>query len=549
MLTVSPFIFLRSILHTESTCLYHRVRLEAQRRIQQAFTWARPRRGGSIPLELPLHPPLFPARLHLGGVGPSGTSAHFLNQIWPLEVPMNWRPPAGQLEIMNLHYMEYLEGLTPQDGQRFVHDWIKANPPYCPGYWRDRWNSYALSIRCVVWMQEIARGRLTPDELTLASLCEQIRFLKQNLELDICGNHLVKNIKALLYAGACFHGSEPDSWSNLGRKLLGREISTQVLADGVHFERSPSYHLQVFADLLECYQLLPDLPIRALLGESLDQMAQASADLTHPDGLISLFNDGGLHMAYSPAVCLNAYTQLRARQVSQNIDFSLSDAGYFGAREGLDFVLVDCGKIAPDSLPAHGHGDIFSFEWSLKGKRWIVDQGVFEYKEGLKRIHSRATSSHNTVTLDGLDQCEFWKSFRVGRRAKVTLHRYEAKGTHFVLEGSHDGYAHLPGGPIHTRVFDAEPSRIIIEDRVHGGNGQKVEARLLLHPDVRIDPTSERRFELILGEDRVILEGTYPLRVLPDYWYPDFGVKVPTFRIVLDYGPAPCSGSFTLSRC
>jgi len=31
-------------------------------------------------------------------------------------------------------------------------------------------------------------------------------------------------------------------------------------------------------------------------------------------------------------------------------------------------------------------------------------------------------------------------------------------------------------------------------------------------------------------------------------WAPDFGVRQDTRQIVLDYGAAPCEGSFTLER-
>jgi len=449
---------------------------------------------------------------------------------------------------MNLHYMEYLEALDPEDLPALVHNWIKTNPAYELSFWQDRWNSYALSIRCVIWMQEIARGRLNLDKEITASLCEQVRFLTANLEIDIRGNHLVKNIKALLWAGAFFQGDEAASWTKLGLRLLDKELSRQILADGVHFELSPAYHLQVFADLLECYQLLPEHSLKPKLGETLDRMAQVAADLTHPDRLISHFSDGGLHMAYVPSACLDVYFQLRSQQVVQRPIFSFLDAGYFGARDGTDFVLVDCGPIAPDSLPAHGHGDIFSFEWSLNGKRWIIDQGVFEYKEGPIRMHSRATSSHNTLTLDGLDQCEFWKSFRVGRRARVAMQQYVTHETRFILEGSHDGYAHLPGRPIHKRLFDAGPSRISIEDSVQGGKNQRAEAHLLLHPDVRIERNGESCCNLLIGEERVILESPHPLCIQPASWYPDFGVEIPTHRILLDYGPAPCRGRFSLLK-
>jgi hypothetical protein len=37
-------------------------------------------------------------------------------------------------------------------------------------------------------------------------VAEQLVFLERNLETDICGNHLIKNIKALIWASAYFTG-------------------------------------------------------------------------------------------------------------------------------------------------------------------------------------------------------------------------------------------------------------------------------------------------------------------------------------------------------
>jgi hypothetical protein len=111
-------------------------------------------------------------------------------------------------------------------------------------------------------------------------------------------------------------------------------------------------------------------------------------------------------------------------------------------------------------------------------------------RAGQWRDYARSTASHNTVTIADEDQCEFWKSFRVARRAQVTRHHYSETAGGFLLEASHDGYRHLAGAPIHTRRFDATPTSIRINDRVSGGDGQPVRARLLLHPDFQAEPTS-----------------------------------------------------------
>ena len=69
-------------------------------------------------------------------------------------------------------------------------------------------------------MQQLARrGDRLPSTFRSeveASLTEQIRFLVHNLETDILGNHLIKNVKALLWAGAFFSGAEAERWRALG---------------------------------------------------------------------------------------------------------------------------------------------------------------------------------------------------------------------------------------------------------------------------------------------------------------------------------------------
>ena len=149
-------------------------------------------------------------------------------------------------------------------------------------------------------------------------------------------------------------GEAPSSrWDGPRREavsVLTEELHGQVLADGTHYERSPSYHCQVFADLLECRQALGDDPLNGALDDALARMAQAAVDLSHPDGQVALFNDAGLSMAYSPAECLDAYARLYGQRPAPRAIFALEDAGYFGLRSDATYLLVDCGRIAPDEF-------------------------------------------------------------------------------------------------------------------------------------------------------------------------------------------------------
>ena len=538
--------------HTPARLLAARLRLLVKRQALVAAARLLPlarrpdkRHGPRLRDDLP--PPIFPQ-----GPRTSDTTARFLNLEVAVVPPVDWNPSSfnSGLQRLTLHYMEWLEGFSDEAFTRVLADWIARVRPYGPDYWNGAWNSYAVSIRCVVWMQQLAlrRPRLAPEtvDALVRSVVEQIRFLCGNIEDDIRGNHIIRNIRALLWAARCFEGKEADSWRLLGERLLRRELPVQVLPDGVHFERSPAYHAQVLADLTECAAVLPEGASRTSLLPTIDAMAGALAALTHPDGRIALFNDGGLHMSLEPASIGEALRGVGARPGTRAQAIALPSGGFYGATSGADYVLLKAGRIGDDGLPAHAHGDVGSFEWTLEGQRLIVDAGVFEYLPGPMRAWSRATASHNTVTVADADQAEFWSAFRVGRRPDVEA-AYHPSSSGFTVVVAHDGFKRLRGAPRHTRRFEATGSRLDVEDTVEGGAGQPVRARLLLHPGTTLEPESGGLL-LACGRARAQLTTSAAYRVVPAWWCPDFGVKLETEQIVIEYGLAPCVGSFQFKK-
>jgi uncharacterized heparinase superfamily protein len=266
-------------------------------------------------------------------------------------------------------------------------------------------------------------------------------------------------------------------------------------------------------------------------------MAAATTDLTHPDGGVALFNDAGLHMAHPPGACLAAYREMTGAAVAQRDRIRLDHAGFFGVRTGGFYVLADCGPIAPDFLVAHGHGDILSFEWSAGGKRIIVDPGVCEYVSGSRRAYSRSTCSHNTVTVADAEQAEFFGAFRCGRRprAEVLACQPTAAGG-LLLEGTHDGFDHLPGRPRHIRrlVMSPQTKSIDIFDRIEGDGCKAAVARLLLHPacTVTIDGAAA-----VIRRDGVTIDVAteQPIRCEPAFWSPDMGRWLETRRLIIPF--------------
>jgi len=448
---------------------------------------------------------------------------------------VDWRMGGDQLRRMTLHYMDYLEDVDDALWSEIVDQWLARNDDPAPGAWRDSWSSYALSLRIVALLQQLARRAVAPAlrRRIEASVARQLLHLERHLETDIGGNHLVKNVKALLWASCCYEGPHATRWRALGLRWLEDALARQILPDGAHFERSPSYQCQVFADLLECRAALGADPLGGRLDDALRRLAQATADLAHPDGAVAQLNDAGLDMAYRPAPCLDAYARLFGDAPAPRRVFALPQAGVFGARLGDDFVVVDCGRIGPDDLPAHAHGDALSFELSVAGLRMIVDQGVFEYAEGERRRLSRAATSHNTLSLDGADMADFFGAFRCGRRPNVTLRRYEPRDDGFLLEGAHDGYARLPGRPVHLRRFDMRPGVLVLEDRLEGSTDRAARIGFLLHPQVEIAARDDG-LRLARGPARIAISASAPLRLEHAVWWPNMGVEQATRRIRLD---------------
>jgi uncharacterized heparinase superfamily protein len=515
--------------HIPPSRALRRVALTVKRKLRDRAQ-ARPAPAPTPPLTANPPQPLFAPRVGMV----EGEVFTFLGRAHRMNGGVDWTAPSlaprDQLWRMNLHYMEYLEEVDDARFLALIDDWIAANPSARPGAWRDSHNSYALSLRVVVWMQQLARRRLPDTARIAASLAEQMRFLEDNLETDLGGNHLIKNIKALIWASAFFHGKAAKRWRAKGLRLLKAELEEQILPDGVHFERSPSYHAQVFADLLECRHALGDAA-PAPLDEALKSMAQPTADLAHPDGRPAEFNDAGLTMAYAPAECLEAFAGLIKQKAAPAPVFAYPDAGYFGRREGGDCFIADCGRIGPDALPAHAHGDILSFELSLAGERIVVDPGVYEYIDGPRRRAARAASSHNTLCFDGLDQAEFFGAFRCARRPSVSLLDLVCEPDRLAVEGTHDGYGRYK----HVRRFEQTSGLLRIVDRI-SGPGRAARIGFLLHPDVEVTKESGGA-RLARGAAKAEFRANLDMVVEDAVWWPDMGRERPTRRLSLVVAP------------
>ncbi len=469
---------------------------------------------------------------------------------------------APKLWRYNLQYFDFLGGTAFSPGEKalLIDDWIARVPVGAT----DAWEPYPVSLRVVNWLKYLLTFTTgaAPSTWT-ASLSHQLAALEGDLEYHLLANHLLKNGKALAFAGVCLEGPAAARWLALGLDILAAEAAAQVLPDGGHVERSPMYHCIVLEDFLDVVNLLtqnpglvPEARIEPLRAAALRATGFLRAIRTGA-GDIPLFNDAAFGITRSAAELL-AYAErvlgatLPPDPAADRIE--LKDSGYFGYRQGGDSLIVDCGPVGPDYQPGHAHCDTLSCELHVGGVPILVDSGTFDYEPGPFRHYLRSTAAHNTVRIDGEEQSEIWGAFRVARRARpLAAQLGDWTGDTLVFNGAHDGYRRLTGQPVHHRHIRVDRGRRWeIRDRVTGAGRHRVESFLHLHPAVRVEPAGEREFRL-LAPGGVALRLTFgpagTLHRVTGYYCPEFGVRLASGALVLEHaGALPVDFRYVFER-
>jgi uncharacterized heparinase superfamily protein len=455
----------------------------------------------------------------------------FLNVEREIGLPFDWKQPgADQLWRFNLHYFEWAWAFAKHDDQewaskRFLEMWRSwaASAPLGRG---DAWSPYVVSVR--VWVMcsvfpVLVQGTIA-EQGFVQDIARHAAYARMNLEMDVGGNHLIKNIKALIGAGSFL---EDDLLVAKGLAMLRNQLMEQILPDGGHFERSPSYHCQVLGDLIDLETLLSctGRPGLSELGPSIEQMRSWLVAVLSPDGDVPIFNDAAL-------VGREKLAALGVRESVQPRITLLRSSGYIVVRPSSRlYAILDVGLPCPDSLPAHAHADCLSFELSFDGKRVIVDSGTSTYAPGWRREYERSTRAHNTLEIDGEDQTEVWGTFRAARRAHPCLEAVREEGDAVTVTAAHDGYERLAGRPRHRRTWLLQGNSISVEDEVTGRGIRTLTSRLFVAPGVTMQSERIGNNSVRLGPFVATLDGA-SLEVNTAETAMQFGALEPTHCLV-----------------
>jgi uncharacterized heparinase superfamily protein len=393
---------------------------------------------------------------------------------------------APRLWRFHLHYWDWAWALAADgelDVARTLFDaiwrsWVAAT---APGH-AEAWHPYPAALRAWSWCgiyRPLAEGTAAEAGFR-ASLAAHAGFLRRNLETDVGGNHLIKNLKALAGLAVFFSDEALLAWS-LTR--LSRQLSVQVLPDGGHFERAPAYHCQVLGDLTDLAALLhaagQDEPDR--LTTTIESMRAWLGAVLTPAGDVPLLNDG-----FPVNRDLLAALQPATPPAEQLI--VLPDTGLARATAGHWHLLADIGLPCPGNLPAHAHADTFTCLVDVDSAPLLVDTGTSTYTPGHEREYERSTAAHNTLEIDRRDSTEVWGAFRAGRRARVSGVSAQAADSPglVTIEAAHDGYRSLPGRPHHRRRWSLSEDELTVDDLVTGRGRHRVVLRWHLAPEAQL---------------------------------------------------------------
>lgn len=386
---------------------------------------------------------------------------------------------------LNLHYHEYLIELAytylDNNDKRIldfivatIRDWDTNNPIGLKDFYKDNWNSYSISVRVISWIKLIhilheSLDRKIIDYL-VSLVLKNVYFLKDNIEYDILGNHIIKNWKALYTAGVFLQRTD---LKKLSKKVMEKYVLCQFSEEGMHEELSPMYAGIVLEDLMEVYAISKDQRLK----EISEKLLFCVQKLTDFDRNYLFFNDSVQNNGVQLSDLKNMAKRLYVRVDIEDDNYSSFD-GFYVRRSDNEIFVFDAGDLVLGHQPGHAHCDALSFEYCYNGGKVFTNSGVYEYNNTEKRWYCRSTQAHNTVVIGKTDQSDMWGSFRVAKKAQVSCEVITKTKNEMKLVGKVKNRI-----SIHTREITVRDRRIDILDKIESNKVDEYKIYLHLNPE------------------------------------------------------------------
>ncbi|WP_203662834.1 heparinase II/III family protein [Lacticaseibacillus sp. 53-4] len=309
--------------------------------------------------------------------------------------------------------------------------------------WRDHnladestWRTIDTGIRLVNWTAPVA-ALVEAGLLSAAEQRELAEAVQQQAEYlhdhyrpkDLISNWGVLEVTGILTYDAAHASVIAPALVSWAQAQLAQQLDLQVNEQGVHWEQSPLYLLEVWRSALTVVAAsrAHDRAVPAWLLTKLRALQTAAAHFLRPD--LTLVQQGDtdairIDSLYNASCALLALpTALQARMAPRFDYLMLALAHtqwpqpttgptlprtFFEPLSGNYLWRSDWGAQADfwhvfnGSLGSgHGHASLGHVDLVMNGQPVLVDPGRLTYVDGAKRRGLKAATAHNTITLNG----------------------------------------------------------------------------------------------------------------------------------------------------
>ncbi|MFP4028908.1 MAG: heparinase II/III family protein [Candidatus Brocadiia bacterium] len=336
------------------------------------------------------------------------------HQEWPAQLNRFFQLPAVAAAYQETQDEKYANAAFD-----YIGDWIESHPP------ADDWtiapydNTLNLCIRNQQWFRTLPAflDSAVFDNEFIDRMIEsgraQLEFLCDNLSSH--GNWRIAQADSLFTNGMRLKGiPEAEHWRELARRVLNDAFHRQVLPDGAHWERNPSYHnwmKTVFTKYWHLQQNIPDAGM-AMEAEGVARMHDYAAGTTRPNGYRNAMHDcTGARTGRRPNRMLEERNEFREEaglpEGNPPTSQFFPDAGQAFLRDSWERDATYLTFDATNWGGAHCHMSRNSVQLHAHGRSLIVDPGSFTYETSdPMKAYGKGTRSHSTLNLNGWNQSE-----------------------------------------------------------------------------------------------------------------------------------------------
>lgn len=435
-----------------------------------------------------------------------------------------WSQKSDDIEL-NYNYQRFYlfkevfnEINYPQQKQiEILIKWIEKNENNKLG-----WTGFNCAIRIINWLKilndiEIQNINEAYWKIIENSIYRQTIFNIRNIEHHIPGNHVLFQYYSIWLITQIF-----SNWFNVKEKnefseKLFDEIVKEFLNDGLHFELSTHYHLQI-----------------TLLGLKLiDHLKKINSDIPNDinDVIVKAYKvlNKFLIGNYLPLIgdgCYNFFNENRYLDIENckfyaNENFNnnvihetknVVDENFIIEEFNNFKVIFDIGNIGLKQNAGHGHADILNIIVGYEDIPIFIDPGTFQYNNKEESLELKRTKNHNTLSIQNNDQAILWGFFRWAYLpSKIKYKVSELSHDNKILYGEFYGYHNL-GGVTHSRSLNISTNKITITDTLKSNVTENVYVNFILHPCNKVELidnivtiiTSKNELQLINKNEKII---------------------------------------------